>query len=105
MGKKGDKTAKRNRGYGNGTVYFRASDKRWVGKYKLGTKPDGKPDVKVVYGKSEPECHKKLKEIIDESKKTDYVLAGEEAGSKLDKAISLGVSVIDEEEFKKMIED
>ena len=73
MGEKGDKTAKRNRGYGNGTVYLRASDKRWVGKYKLGTKPDGKPDVKVVYGKSEPECHKKLKEIIDESKKTDYV--------------------------------
>lgn len=37
------------------------------------------------------------------SKKTTYVLAGEEAGSKLDKAISLGVNVIDEEEFKKMI--
>lgn len=37
------------------------------------------------------------------SKKTTYVLAGEEAGSKLDKAISLGVSVIDENEFKKMI--
>lgn len=37
------------------------------------------------------------------SKKTDYVLAGEEAGSKLDKAIQLGVKVIGEEEFKKMI--
>lgn len=37
------------------------------------------------------------------SKKTDYVLAGDEAGSKLDKANSLGVTVIDEEEFKKMI--
>ncbi|HHV98765.1 MAG TPA: NAD-dependent DNA ligase LigA [Clostridiaceae bacterium] len=38
------------------------------------------------------------------SKKTDYVLAGEEAGSKLEKAIKLGVKIINEEEFKKMIE-
>lgn len=37
------------------------------------------------------------------SKKTDYLLAGEEAGSKLDKAVALGVTVIDENEFKKMI--
>jgi DNA ligase (NAD+) len=37
------------------------------------------------------------------SKKTDYVLAGQEAGSKLDKALRLGVKVIDEEEFKRLI--
>lgn len=36
------------------------------------------------------------------SKKTDYVLTGNEAGSKLDKAKELGVKIIDEGEFKKM---
>lgn len=35
------------------------------------------------------------------SKKTDFVLAGEEAGSKLTKAQELGVMVIDEEQFAK----
>ena len=37
------------------------------------------------------------------SKKTTYVLAGEEAGSKLTKAQSLGVTVIDEETFLEML--
>jgi len=37
------------------------------------------------------------------SKKTTYVLAGEEAGSKLDKANSLGITVIDENKFMDMI--
>ena len=37
------------------------------------------------------------------SKKTDYVLAGEAAGSKLEKAQSLGVAIIDEARFMQMI--
>lgn len=37
------------------------------------------------------------------SKKTTYVLAGEEAGSKLEKANALGVAVIDEADFKNML--
>lgn len=38
------------------------------------------------------------------SKKTDFVVAGEDAGSKLDKAIELGLTVIDELALKKLAE-
>ena len=37
------------------------------------------------------------------SKKTSYVVAGEDAGSKLDKARGLGVKVIDEAELMRML--
>jgi DNA ligase (NAD+) len=37
------------------------------------------------------------------SKKTSYLLAGDEAGSKLDKAKELGVRVLNETEFRKML--
>jgi len=37
------------------------------------------------------------------SKKTDYLLCGEDAGSKLTKAESLGINIIDEDELYKMI--
>jgi DNA ligase (NAD+) len=37
------------------------------------------------------------------SKKTDYVLAGAEPGSKFDKAKELGIRIIEEAEFRKML--
>ncbi len=38
------------------------------------------------------------------SKKTDFVIAGAEAGSKLEKAIELGVTVLDEAQFLEMLQ-
>ena len=39
------------------------------------------------------------------SKNTSYVLAGEAAGSKLTKAQNLGITILSEEDFNKMVED
>jgi len=39
------------------------------------------------------------------SKKTDYVVAGDAPGSKYDKAVELGVPVLDEDGFRKLLED
>ncbi|MGG7098385.1 NAD-dependent DNA ligase LigA [Clostridium sardiniense] len=66
----------------------------------------------VVTGTMEKYSRKDIKEKIETlgakvsgsvSKKTDYVIAGAEAGSKLTKAEELGVKVITEDEFEKMI--
>ena len=66
----------------------------------------------VLTGSLEMYTRKGAEDIIEKfggktsssvSKKTDYVLAGEEAGSKLTKAQSLGVAIISEAEFKEMI--
>ncbi len=66
----------------------------------------------VLTGTLEHFSRKEAEDIIEKfggkasssvSKKTDFVLAGEEAGSKLTKAQSLGITIISEEEFEEMI--
>jgi DNA ligase (NAD+) len=66
----------------------------------------------VLTGTLEKYKREEAKEIIESlggkvsssvSKNTDYLLAGTEAGSKLAKAKELGVKVIDENEFEKMV--
>lgn len=77
-----------------------ASDERFLGK------------TFVLTGALENYTRDEASEIIENfggkvsgsvSKKTSYVLAGEDAGSKLTKAQNLGITVITEEEFKEMI--
>ena len=66
----------------------------------------------VLTGSLEKYTRKEAEDIIEKfggktsstvSKKTDYVLAGEEAGSKLTKAQNLGVNIISEKEFEDII--
>ena len=67
----------------------------------------------VVTGTLEKYKRDEIEELIEKhggraassvSKKTDYLVAGEEAGSKLAKAQQLGVPVISEAEFEKLIQ-
>jgi DNA ligase (NAD+) len=68
----------------------------------------------VLTGKMEGYTRDEARDLIEArggrvnssvSKKTDFVIAGEEAGSKLDKATALGIDVIDEAGFKRMLEE
>ena len=76
-------------------------DKRFEGK------------IFVLTGSLEKYTRQEASDIIEKfggktsgtvSKKTSYVLVGEEAGSKLRKAQSLGVEIITEEQFEKMVQ-
>jgi len=67
----------------------------------------------VLTGTLQSMTREEAKEKIEErggktsssvSKKTDYVVAGVEAGSKLTKAVELGVNILDEEAFLKALE-
>lgn len=83
-------------------------------KYKEENSTDNRFDGKifVLTGTLEKYTRSQAEELIEKfggktsatvSKKTSYVLAGQEAGSKLTKAQQLGVSVITEDEFNEMI--
>jgi DNA ligase (NAD+) len=67
----------------------------------------------VVTGTLKGFSRKEIEELIDKnggkasgsvSRKTDFVVAGDEAGGKLDKAKELGVRVLTEDEFRQMIQ-
>lgn len=83
-------------------------------KQELGTDNRFEGKVFVLTGSLEKYSRDEASQVIEKlggktsssvSKKTDYVLAGEEAGSKLTKAESLGVKIITEQEFQEMIRD
>lgn len=66
----------------------------------------------VLTGSLSRYTRKEAQELIEKSggkvsssvsKKTDYVLAGEEPGSKYEKAVSLGIAIISEKELEKML--
>lgn len=92
----------RLKGYGLNTSYVKTQvDDRFAGKTFVltGTLPTLKRDeAKALIEKYGGKASGSV------SKKTDYVLAGEEAGSKLTKAQELGIEIITEEQFRKMIE-
>ena len=81
-------------------------------KQELGTDNRFEGKVFVLTGSLEKYSRDEASQVIEKlggktsssvSKKTDYVLAGEDAGSKLKKAQELGVKIISEIEFDKMI--
>jgi DNA ligase (NAD+) len=65
-----------------------------TGKMEQLSRPEAKERIEALGGKVTGSV----------SKKTDIVVAGEDAGSKYDKAVELGITIWNEEEFLKMLE-
>src|ERR1700677_3907127 len=67
----------KKRGNGEGSIYQRASNKRWEGVIFLGYGPDGRPKRKTVSAKTRAEVARKLKELqraVDEGLPTPDAL-------------------------------
>ena len=70
------KENRREKGTGGIT---KRKDGLYQGRFDAGVKPDGKRDVKYVYAKTEPECKRKLNELIKEIHRTEYVYVQKES--------------------------
>jgi len=55
---------KKRRGRGEGSIYQRESDGRWVGSVVVGYNAEGKPRRKVVYGDTKEEAQRLLNELL-----------------------------------------
>ena len=68
----------KRREQGTGGISQR-KDGYWQGRYDAGIKANGKRDVKYVYGKTEAECKRKLKDLIKDIHSSDYVSVQKES--------------------------
>jgi len=82
------------------------------GKIQVEARPEFEKKTFVLTGKLSSFTRDQARQIIEKfggrissavSRATDVVLAGEDPGSKLDNALKLGITVMSEEEFKKLI--
>lgn len=87
-----DKTAKET---GSAEQKFAGKTFVFTGALTQFTRSEAEEIVKSMGGKASSSV----------SKKTDYVVAGESPGSKYDKAKSLGVNIITEDDFKRLISE
>lgn len=101
------KFMKKNKGYV--VDLLKIINLKQVKNKSVGNNPFKSKTVVLTGAMSEP--RPKIKEMLEElgakvsgsvSKKTDFVIYGEDAGSKYDKAIELGVTVLSEDEMKAM---
>jgi len=58
------RNTKRRRGRGEGSIYQRESDGRWVGSVVVGYSAEGKPRRKVVYGDTKEEAQRLLNDLL-----------------------------------------